>query len=681
MVGFALVAFLTALAIGLPALWLINRQFERQAWAQVAQGIRASQALNADRQSEVRSLSDLTAQRPTIRNLLSSQELQALPEYLGTLQQATDLDAIVICSPEGSPLAFTVDWPAREACSLTDGAGYLASRPPHQHPVLLYARSEIEGADASLGWVLVGLYLDDEYAAMLKAGTGLDQTVYLSGQPVASSFPSGTLPGASGAEGGIVELNGTDLVGRRYRMAGTPYFAGRFPLDGQWLESEVALDVSDMVETRRVLIWGFAAGMMAVALVGSLLGFRVSRRINSSLIEMTKAAERLSRGNLNSPVRVEEHFQELSVVAEALEGARKDLRRTLSQLQHAKAWSEDLLSAIVEGIVTLDAERKILFFSPGAERITGWGQEEVLGRPCDEVFLLADREEPFSRAIASRPTAKRLSIRLRSGQAATLAFTEAEMAPSEVGRSELVLVFRDVSEEEALHRLLGNFLANVAHEFRTPLSSLAASAELLVDQAEELSPEELRELLGSLHLGALRLQTLVDNLLESASMEAGQFRVYPRPTDLAEVIGEAAHWMEPLLAKRGQRLVLDLPSELPVVLVDPRRTVQILVNLLSNADKFSPDGSQIFLAVQPQDGWVRVSVTDEGPGIDPENREIVFRRFSNIERSDPGSQYGAGLGLSVVKTIVEAFGGEVGVEGQDGGGATFWLTLPTYTEP
>jgi signal transduction histidine kinase len=105
-----------------------------------------------------------------------------------------------------------------------------------------------------------------------------------------------------------------------------------------------------------------------------------------------------------------------------------------------------------------------------------------------------------------------------------------------------------------------------------------------------------------------------------------------------------------------------------------------MVNLLSNANKFSPDGSQIFVGVEHWDGWARVSVSDEGPGIPPENREDVFRRFSQLTRDEGGMQYGAGLGLSVVKAIVEALGGQVGVEGGKGPGATFWVTLPILSE-
>jgi signal transduction histidine kinase len=245
----------------------------------------------------------------------------------------------------------------------------------------------------------------------------------------------------------------------------------------------------------------------------------------------------------------------------------------------------------------------------------------------------------------------------------------------------VALVFRDVSEEEAIHRLMGHFMANIAHEFRTPLSALAASIELLLDQSPDLSPAELQELLNTLHLGILGLQTLVGNLLESASIEAGRFRVNPRPSDLGKIIAEAIRTMQPLLDKRGQRLVVELPAAIPVVRADSRRTVQVLVNLLSNASKYGPDDTEITIGATLRDGWARITVADRGPGIPPEYRKDVFRRFVYPDTDGDKTQYGAGLGLSVVKAVVEAQGGQVGLEDRTAGGSIFWFTLPIETEP
>ncbi|MCJ7700353.1 MAG: ATP-binding protein, partial [Anaerolineales bacterium] len=205
---------------------------------------------------------------------------------------------------------------------------------------------------------------------------------------------------------------------------------------------------------------------------------------------------------------------------------------------------------------------------------------------------------------------------------------------------------------------------------------LAASIELLLDQAPDLSASELQELLMSLHLGALGLQTLIDNLLESASIEAGHFRISPRAADLGNIIAEAADTMQPLLDKYGQHLVIELPMEIPVVRADPRRTVQVLVNLIGNAGKYGPAEAEILLKVTNMGSQTRVEVADKGPGIPTEARQNIFRRFIYPVGESNASQPGAGLGLSVVKAIIEAQGGQVGVEDRPLGGSIFWFTLP-----
>lgn len=389
----------------------------------------------------------------------------------------------------------------------------------------------------------------------------------------------------------------------------------------------------------------------------------------------------MSEGDLESPLAIEARVREVSLLAQTLENARVDLLRTLTELRAEKAWGDHLLEAIVEGIVTVNRHGRITFFSQGAERITGWSRDEVLGRACDSVFRPIGTDEPFSELLPAPGRRHKITVGLAGGRQATLAVTGAHLTPPEVGDASLALVFRDVSEEEAIQRILGHFLSNVTHEFRTPLSALAASIELLMDQAPDLEPAELRELLLSLHLGILGLQTLVDNLLESASIEAGRFRVHPRASDLGEIISEATRTTQPLLEKHKQHLIVELPADIPVVRADPRRTVQVLVNLLSNANKYGPDDSEIEIRVTSRNDSVRVAVADRGPGIPPKYRDELFRRFVQPDREDETAQYGAGLGLWVVKAVVEAQDGEVGVEDRRGGGSIFWFTLPAVEKP
>jgi PAS domain S-box-containing protein len=250
----------------------------------------------------------------------------------------------------------------------------------------------------------------------------------------------------------------------------------------------------------------------------------------------------------------------VSQVAQALDFARLELRGALADLRQERDWVNHLLDSIVEGTMTLDADGRITFFSQGAERITGWPRQEAIGRRADDLLQMVDTSAPFSQFIPAGQK-ERLAVQMADGRQLILAMTVAQLAPPTARDAEVALVFRDVTEEEALRRLLGHFLANMAHEFRTPLSALAASIELLLDEAPDLSHEEFEELLNALHLGILGLQTLVDNLLESASIESGRFRIAPRPTDLRQIIAEAAQTMTPLIHKHGQRLRLELPDE------------------------------------------------------------------------------------------------------------------------
>jgi K+-sensing histidine kinase KdpD len=232
-----------------------------------------------------------------------------------------------------------------------------------------------------------------------------------------------------------------------------------------------------------------------------------------------------------------------------------------------------------------------------------------------------------------------------------------------------------VTEEEAVGRLRYNFLANVAHEFRTPLAGISATTELMVEESSSLTSEELLHLVETIRLSTLHLQTLVDNLLESTTIEAGCFKVHCYPTSVGEVIQRAASLMEPLFSRRTQALEISYPPDLPTLWADPNRLTQVLVNLLSNASKFSPMDGKVELVISQDTDWLTVAVLDNGPGLPAGRFADVFKRYVSTNQLHD-TQYGIGLGLSVVKTIVEVHGGQVGAENRPQGGAKVWFTIP-----
>ena len=670
--SFVVLVLLTAVAAGLPAIWLIRDQLEHQAWAQVEQGSLAAQALYEAKLNELQSLSTLTAQRPTLRELLAKGEQRMLSAYLHTLQQGSGLDLVLVCDARLQAVAYSGEAVPGDLCSREARSGFhIVSAEPSSQAWLLAAHPLDGEADSPLGTVFVGVALDDKFATEMQAQTGLEHSLMVDGESVATSLTAWQAVPCTLLDG---ELQST------FSVDGRPYYATCLLLDGAGLQAEMALDVTDAVATQPRLIRILVGSILAVAVLASLLGIFMARRIGQPLTHLAKAADTMSHGDLDTPLTIEAGVREVTLLAHALEGAREDLKRTLAELRREKAWTDHLLEAIVEGIVTLDRQGHITFFSHGAERITGWRREEVIGQGCDRVFKPLETDTPFSQLIPAPGRREKISMELRDGHQAILAVTGARLLPSEAGAARVALVFRDVSETEAIHRLLGHFLANVAHEFRTPLSALAASVELLMDQAPDLSAAELEELLSSLHLGVLGLQTLIDNLLESASIEAGHFQVHARLSNLDGIMAEAIRTMQPLLDKRGQDLVVELPTNIPKVRADPRRTAQVLVNLLSNASKYGPDETEIEVGATVQGDWVRVTVSDSGPGVPPEYRKDLFRRFVRPALSNDKAQVGAGLGLSVVKAVVEAHGGSVGIEDRADGGTVFWFTLPRVGE-
>jgi PAS domain S-box-containing protein len=659
---------LTAAAAGVPAIWLVRDRLVRQAWTQVEHGSIAAQALYQAQQIELANLATLTAQRPTLQDLLAQPVPGALSGYLQTLQEGSQLDLLLVCS--GEQVVSRAGMPIASPCSgPLPTSWYLAPDGTSTQAFLLSAHAVQDAAHNELGTVVVGVELGDEFVAEMRDQTGLEHTLLTAGQAIATS-----LAGRRSVSPDLDESRRTT-----FRLNGSRYYAVDFSLAEGGLQAEVALDVTDVTTAQRRLVGILLGGIAGVTVVASLVGTLLARRIGRPLMRLAGAAAGMSRGDLDTPLTVDAQVREVALVAQALEGARVDLKRSLTELRQEKAWTDNLLEAIVEGIVTLDRKGHITFFSHGAERITGWRREQVVGQPCDQVLKSAESDEPFSNLIPPPGQRRKIPVELQSGRTAILAVSGARLFPPERGDARVALVFRDISEEEAVHRLLGDFLANVAHEFRTPLSALAASVELLLDQAPDLAPSELEELLNSLHLGVLGLQTLIDNLLESASIETGHFRVHPHPCSLGDMIAEAIAMMQPILNKHGQSLVVEMPAAVPAVKADPRRTVQVLINLLSNASRYGPDDAEIEICVIARKRFVRLAVSDSGPGIPLEYRTDLFRRFVHATPGDK-ARVGVGLGLSVVKAIVEASGGQVGVEARAGGGSVFWFTLPTASE-
>lgn len=227
-------------------------------------------------------------------------------------------------------------------------------------------------------------------------------------------------------------------------------------------------------------------------------------------------------------------------------------------------------------------------------------------------------------------------------------------------------------ELQQANELQSQFLATVSHELRTPLTSIIAFTELLLKQAGGREREYLEDVLES----SSRLLEMVNNLLDFSRLKAGRVEIFTDLMDLPELLISVIKTLRPLADKKQVTIAFTLPPDLPLVLVDPHRIRQVLFNLIGNALKFTPEGSEVNVSASYSDGMVNVAVADRGPGIPEEHRSMIFEAFRRVEA--PGLQHpGSGLGLAVARDLIDMHDGQIWVEDGPEGGALFRFTLPT----
>ena len=325
---------------------------------------------------------------------------------------------------------------------------------------------------------------------------------------------------------------------------------------------------------------------------------------------------------------------------------------------------QDAFVALTDGILITDPKGTILSANPAAFRVLG--EDHLLGRAFDELLLVSgattvqDHEGHRVRR-AWFPREDRMGV--------------LEMVSTTLGGRGALHTVRDVTAQAELLRLKEDFLLQVAHELRTPIAALSATLDLLAEDALSMPRDELGLMVGTLRRSALRLEHLVENLLDAGSIEAGTFQVRAMPASVRQCLLDALVFVQPLLDSKRQQIVPELNAESDRVLADPRRTGQVLANLIANASRYSPESTRVWVLSETREGFIRVTVKDEGPGIPEDEQARLFQRFfrSREVRDQAG---GLGLGLTICRAIVHAQGGDISVESTVGRGTSVHFTLP-----
>jgi PAS domain S-box-containing protein len=358
-----------------------------------------------------------------------------------------------------------------------------------------------------------------------------------------------------------------------------------------------------------------------------------------------------------------------------------------AELYQQASEEREALSAIIEnsadGVLILDAGGRVQAFNRALGRMTGWNEQQTLGHPASEVLTLHDRQGAAvplpvvaprrASAVEDRAYVEGDVLR-RSGPPVSVGVTSTPLYDHEGNLTRVILNVVDITRFRQAEELKSTFVSVVSHELKTPVALIKGYAETLRREDADWDRQTVQESLGVIAEEADHLASLIDNLLEASRIQAGSLKL--EPTDV--VLPRLAEKV--IAGFRTQTTVhkfeLDFGPEFPTVWGDPERLGEVLSNLVSNAVKYSPEGGTIWVGGRADQTGVTVYVADEGIGIAPEDQDRVFDRFYRVDSGLRRRTEGTGLGLYLVKAIVEAHGGRVWVESMPGRGSIFMLTLP-----
>jgi len=393
----------------------------------------------------------------------------------------------------------------------------------------------------------------------------------------------------------------------------------------------------------------------AAMAISSLLDEKVEERVTVAKRELTEKYGKL----------VEEKSK---IAAEA----QKKFKRTLTE----KKQTEAIVRSVAAGVVVVNNKGEVLLMNPAAEKLLDTKREQKIGRPLTEG---ATNSQLISLAKSTSVDGE-TDIEVAAGDEDTKKILRSSSAVIEDENGQtvgMVTVLNDITKQKELDDMKNQFLSNVTHELRNPIGAIKQSISVILEGTTGELTEPQKKFLSNAKRNLDRLSALVDDILDLAKLEAKKMEMKIRPSSIANIVNEVCETLDTWVKNKGIALVRNIPENLPEINADPDRIIQILINIISNAIKFTPkDGTITVSAVlSEQKDFMVLKVADTGVGIAKEDLPKIFGKFQQAKNRAAGDKSGTGLGLTIAQELVQLHGGRISVESEEGKGTTFTITL------
>lgn len=432
----------------------------------------------------------------------------------------------------------------------------------------------------------------------------------------------------------------------------------------------------------KAVFWIAITGALCF-LIAFVLLINLPSNIANPIKELTESIEQIADKNYSERVNFEKNNEfgalakSFNVMAQKLETYNNS---NLAKLMMEKKRVETLIDKMHDPVIGLDEKMRIIFANEEANQILGLTDSELIGFQSKDLALkndllralITDIDESNAHKNGSKPMKifanGKESYFEKDIQHITITPT-GENQPKVVGH---VILLRNVTEYKELDFAKTNFIATVSHEFKTPISSIKMSLQLLENEQIGKLNDEQRNLVESIKDDAYRLLKITGELLNMTQLESGNIQLSILPSDPREILQYAINATKTQADQKQIQLKVDCPEQISLVQADNEKTAWVLTNLISNAIRYSYDNSTINLSIQEHSAKILISVKDSGQGISPQYKDKIFDRYFRV----PGTKKeGTGLGLAISKEFMEAQGGQISVESEFGAGSIFVLTL------